>query len=434
MSGLVPLEEVWALVLSACPPLTPRHLPVADALGRVLAEDATSAATVPPFDNSAMDGYAVVAADCTGDRTTLEVVGSVMAGGRATGTLGRGQAVRIMTGAPLPAGSDGVVPVERTTAGEGTVTLDGPVQAGDHVRRAGDDVRPGDVVAVAGTVLRPAHLGLLAAVGLPDAVCHPAPVVGVLSTGDELLPGAEGAILDSNRTALLATLRADGLPVVDLGVVPDDESMLADVLRSAVGRCDAVMTTGGVSVGDRDVVREVLGLLPTRVHRWMQVAIKPAKPFAFAVLEGGGGGRGVPVFGLPGNPVSALVSAELFARPALRRMAGRRRWWPPAVEAEAATGFNRHPDGKLHLVPSLAALTPEGRMTVTPAAGRQGSHLLTTIAPANALAFVPDGGGVEVGERLTAWLLDADEVAGSAGAGPAVTVSGAAADGAVAVR
>lgn len=434
MSGLVPLEEVWALVLSACPPLAPRHLPIADALGRVLAEDATSAATVPPFDNSAMDGYAVMAADCVGDRTTLEVVGSVMAGGRAAGTLRRGQAVRIMTGAPLPPGADGVVPVERTSTVGGTVTLDGPVGAGDHVRRAGDDVRPGDVVAATGTVLRPAHLGLLAAVGLPGAVCHPAPVVGVLSTGDELLPGAEGAILDSNRTALLAALRAEGLPVLDLGVVPDDEAVLADVLRSAIGRCDAVLTTGGVSVGDRDVVREVLGLLPTRIHRWMQVAIKPAKPFAFAVLDDGEGGRGVPVFGLPGNPVSALVSAELFARPALRRMAGHRRWWRPAVEAVAATGFTRHPDGKLHLVPSLAKLTPEGRVAVTPAAGRQGSHLLTTIAPADALAFVPDGDGVGAGERLTAWLLDADEVVGSSGAGPDVTPNGEAANQVVAAR
>lgn len=409
-SGLVPLEEAWAFVLSSCPPLPTTTLPVAQALGRVLAENATSASSVPPFDNSAMDGYAVVAADCAGASTTLEVAGSVMAGDRPAAELRSGQAIRIMTGAPLPAGADAVVPVERTVSSGETVTLEGPVRAGDHVRRAGDDVRPGDVVVPAGTVLRPAHLGLLAAVGLASAVCHPAPTVGVLSTGDELLPGAGSGIVDSNRTALLAALRADGLPAVDLGVLPDDEDLVAEALREATARCDAVLTSGGVSVGDRDVVRAVLARLPSKVHRWMQVSIRPAKPFAFAVLDGGRGGRGVPVFGLPGNPVSALVSAELFARPALRRMAGLGQWWRPSVRARAGEGFPRRPDGKLHLVPSKAELSAEGTVVVAPASGRQGSHLLTSIAPANALAFIPDGSGVAVGGRLTAWLLDADEV------------------------
>ncbi|MHB1585289.1 MAG: molybdopterin molybdotransferase MoeA [Acidimicrobiales bacterium] len=412
MSGLVPLREVWDLVLPACPPLAPRTLPLTDALGRVLAADAVATATVPPFDNSAMDGYAVVAADCAGATTTLVVTESVMAGGRADGVVGAGQAVRIMTGAPLPPGADAVVPVERTVAGDGTVNLEGPVGVGDHVRRAGGDVVPGDLVVRAGTVLRPAHLGLLATAGLDDVRCHPAPVVGVLSTGDELLPGASSGIVDSNRIALLATLTADGVPNVDLGVVPDDEQQLVAVLEEAAGRCDAVLTTGGVSVGDRDIVRAVLGRVPTTTHRWLQVAIKPAKPFAFAVVDRGADRPGLPVFGLPGNPVSALVSAELFARPALRRMAGHGRWWRPQIKALSSVDFTRHPDGKLHLVPSVADLGGDGTMTVAPASPRQGSHLLTSIAPANALAFVPDGDGVPAGTPLDVWLLDADDAVG----------------------
>jgi molybdenum cofactor synthesis domain-containing protein len=395
------------LVLEHCSPLAPVDRSPVEGLGRTVAQDVTATVAVPGFDNSAMDGFAVRAVDASSSPTILELVGSVMAGQRAASSLRAGEAVRIMTGAPVPSGADAVCPVEQTIVRGRTVTLTIPVRAGDHVRRAGEDVEAGDTVARAGEVLGPATIGLLEAVGCRTVRCHPAPRVGVLSTGDELLPGADGGIHDSNRAALLGALRSDGMPAVDLGVLPDEPHVVAGALDRAAQSCDAVITTGGVSVGDRDVVRAVLARTETLVYHWLQIAVKPAKPLVFAVLEGPR--APVPVFGLPGNPVSALVSYELFARPGLRRMAGYRSWWRPATVASAGTDFARRSDGKTHLVPSVLRVGPNGRAQVWPCP-RQGSHLLTSLTPANSLVILPDGPGSPAGAGVEAWVLDAADV------------------------
>jgi molybdenum cofactor synthesis domain-containing protein len=270
------------------------------------------------------------------------------------------------------------------------------------VRRAGDDLRAGDAVFASGDVLSPGHLGVLAGIGAVDVLVHPRPRVGALSTGDELVPAGQpvgpGQIRDSNRLALLALLEADGFEAVDLGLVRDDEVAITAALEAGAARCDAVLTSGGVSMGDIDLVRVVLDRIGDM--RWMQIAIKPAKPFAFGVV----GERGTPVFGLPGNPVSSLVSYELLARPALRAMAGHRAVHRRAARAVAGEPLRRHPDGKVHFVRVLAERDADDRLVVR-SAGGQGSHHLTAMARADGLAVVPDGDGVPEGGEVGVLLL-----------------------------
>ena len=309
-----------------------------------------------------------------------------------------------MTGAPVPAGADAVVPVERVEVLDdgAAVRIDAAVNAGDHIRRAGDDLRPGDVVLTPGTVLTPGHLGLLSTLGIEKVAVVRRPRVGVLSTGDELVEGTgpllPGQIRDSNRPALLALVAQTGAEAVDLGLAPDDAEAITKAILGGVLSCDAVLTTGGVSMGDVDLVKEVLDLLGEM--RWMQVAIKPAKPFAFGLVDG------VPVFGLPGNPVSSLVSFELFARPAIRRLAGHPdgRLDRPCPTAIAVDGFPRSPDGKLHFVRVVVRVSPDGRLEAR-SAGAQGSHQLPAMAGANGLAVVPDGAGIAPGAPVDVLIL-----------------------------
>jgi len=414
MSGpgdLVPLAEAQALVTRACAPLPPLRWPLAVADGCVTAGQVVAVEAVPPFDNSAMDGYAVRSSDLAGatDATpaTLVVAGTVLAGQAPADAVTPGSCVRIMTGAVLPPGADAVVPVERTSTGswspgadpETEVSVAVSVAAGDHVRRAGEDVRPGDALVAAGTQLTPARLGLLAAAGRTTVRVHPRPRVGVFTTGDELVgpawPLGPGQVRDSNRTLLLAALAADGFEPVDLGHVPDNEVALVRAVRQGAARCDALVTTGGVSMGAVDLVRVVLDRLGDL--RWLAVAIKPAKPFAFGLV--GPAGHRVPVFGLPGNPVSAAVSYELLARPGLRRLAGFgddelvRPSEPAVVEGRLA----RRPDGKVHYHRVVTWRGPDGVLRVR-SAGGQGSHQLSALAAANALAVLPDGDGADAGD------------------------------------
>jgi molybdopterin molybdotransferase len=387
---LAPLGDALAEVLAACTPRAAVAVPAAEAVGLVAAVDAVAVAEVPPFANSAMDGYAVRAADVAAAPVDLVVAGTVRAGQVADVAVGPGQAVRIMTGAPLPPGADAVVMVERTAPlGDGGVRIEVPVEVATHVRPAGDDVRAGQVVVVAGTELRPAHLGLLVASGLDEVVVVPRPRVGVLSTGDELLGGAGGAgIPDANRPVLLALVADAGGVPVDLGVVPDDEGALARAAERAAARCDVVISSGGVSVGDFDHVAAVLGGAGSA--RTWRLAIKPAKPFVFATLGG------VPWFGLPGNPVSSIVSFELLARPALRRLRGVEPAVPPRLRARVGRALRRRPDGKVHLVRVTVSAGPDG-VPVVDALDAQGSHQLSGAAGADALAVVPDGDGLAPG-------------------------------------
>lgn len=382
-----------------------------DALGLVVAEPIIATESVPPFANTAVDGYAVRAADLVEVPTALPVIGTVRAGMSGLDHPVRpGTAVRIMTGAPVPPGADAIVMVEDTTGGPEAevVTIGAAPSVGQHIRPAGDDVVPGDEVVAVGTVLRAAHLGVLATIGVTELVVVPRPRVGVLSTGDELVGGgaplAPGQIRDSNRLGLLAVLRTYGYDPIDLGLVPDDESAIEAALLDGAARCDALVTTGGVSMGDFDYVKVVLDRIGEM--RWMQVAIKPAKPLAFGTVARPDGTR-VPVFGLPGNPVSSMVSFELFCRPGLRRMAGfdDGDLDGPIVDGVLDESLRRRSDGKVHFARVRCDWDEPTRSYRVRSAGAQGSHHMAAMAAADGLAELPDGGPLEAGAVVRVRLL-----------------------------
>jgi molybdopterin molybdotransferase len=402
VDAVIPLDAAQHLVLEACPPLAPVDTALDHLDGLVLAADVVAAEQVPPFVNSAVDGYAVLAADVAVVPVELTVVGEVAAGASTDRVLGSGEAIRIMTGAPMPPGADAVVMVEDSERiGPDRVRLSRSVAAGAAVRRAGEDVQPGDLLFTAGTVVKPAVKAVLASVNVRRVPAYPRVRVAVLSTGDELVddgsPLRPGQIRESNRTMLAGLLAQSGCDVVDLGIVPDDEAVLERALHRAAADCDAIVSSGGVSMGDYDVVKAVLARIADMT--WMQIAIKPAKPFAFGILDG------TPVFGLPGNPVSSLVSFEMLARPALRRMMGHRRLARQSLVAVADEGFSRSSDGKLHLVRVTVAFGDDGRAHVR-SVRAQGSHQLAATALADAIAVIPDGDGVAAGDDVAIVMLD----------------------------
>jgi len=391
---MIPLDEARAHVLDRVKPLPPVELPLAEALGLVLATNVFAAESVPPFANTAMDGFAVVASDTVGAPVELDVIGTIAAGSSELPTIGSGQAARIMTGAPIPPGSDAVVMVERTSydPAASKVEIQMEVGAGHSVREAGEDVKPGDLVFPSGTVLRPGHVGVLASIGVTSPLVHPRPRVGVVSTGDELVEGGgrlqPGQIRDSNRLTLLGLVRESGFEGIDLGLVPDSEEAITDAFVNGAQSCDAIISSGGVSMGAFDYVKVVLDRIAEM--RWMQIAIKPAKPFAFGLLGP------TPFFGLPGNPVSSMVSFELFARPALRKMAGHSVLHRQVLPATTSTALTHGDDGKTHFVRMTGGPDENGRWLVA-SAGGQGSHQLTAMARAEALAVLPAGVSIQVG-------------------------------------
>ncbi len=411
---MTPLEDAQAFVLESCPPREAVTLPREQAGGLVLADVVVSTEIVPPFDNTAVDGYAVRSVDVATVPVELTVVGEIAAGAAPDRPVGEGEAIRIMTGAPMPPGADAVVMVEYSErlgtdggetgepkrSGVERVRLSESVSEGTAIRRAGDDVVVGEELFFAGTQITPAIEGVLASVNAQQVSVYPRLRVAVLSTGDELIsdgsPLAPGQIRESNKTMLAGMLAEAGCEVVDLGVVRDDEAELERVLRAAATDCDAIVSSGGVSMGDYDVVKAVLGRIADMT--WMQMSIKPAKPFAFGKLDG------VPVFGLPGNPVSSMVSFELMARPALRRMMGHTQLARPSVVAIADHELRRNPDGKVHFMRVNGQFADDGRFHITPV-NAQGSHQLAATASADAMAVVPDGNGVEVGGEVAVLLL-----------------------------
>jgi len=411
---MIPVADARQFVLSACGALAPTRVAVCDGSGRVLAETVRAPEAVPPFANSAMDGYALRATDTVASPARLRVVGVVMAGDDPEVFVSEGEAARIMTGAALPSGADAVCMMERTRVdGEGSfVVVEESVGPGTNVRNAGEDVAAGEEVFGPGTYLGPTHVGVLSSLGVQSVLVHPRPAVGVLSTGDELVmrggPLAHGKVRDANRPALLAQVGADGFGTVDLGIAGDDGMALAALLEDAASRCDAVVASGGVSVGDRDTVKAVLKQLCGPTMRSMQVAVKPARPFAFGVLEA----TGTPVFGLPGNPVSALISYQLLVLPALRFMAGGTVLDRPRLAAVAEVDLPRRRDGKLHVLRATARAGPDGVLRVRLAEG-QASHMLRAMAQSNALALLPDGEGVRSGGLVEVLLLDADRLPAS---------------------
>jgi len=399
---MIPLAEATDYVLSRCRPLEPTSVPVDEALQLVTTSEVVATGPIPPFDNTAMDGFAVRAGDVADAPVTLELLGTIAAGAAPSLVVGPGQAVRIMTGAPIPEGADAVVMVEWTqpTPDDSGVLIERPVPTGNHIRPAGDDVASGDVVFEVGTRLGAAHLGVCTSLGVYEVAVHRRPRIGVISTGDELVdrpgPLEVGQIRDSNRHTLLALLESTGATGVDLGLIADDESEIRRALVGAAAECDAVITSGGVSMGDFDYVKSVLDDIGDM--RWMQVAIKPAKPLAFGTVDG------VPVFGLPGNPVSSMVSFELFARPGINALMGSSDPEPRTIGGVAGIGLPRRPDGKTHFARVTAEPDPQGILTVRRAGG-QGSHQLSAMAAANALAIIPDGDGLSEGDPVELLLL-----------------------------
>ena len=375
--------------------------------GRVVAQDVVATEFIPPFANTAVDGFAVRAQDVTTAGVELEVLGVIGAGHVANYEIGAGQAARIMTGAPMPRGADAVVMIEDATElGATRVRCDKPAKLGDAIREIGEDVRAGDVVFKTGEVINAAGIGVLAAINARKVLSYPKLRVAMLSTGDELvIDGSElkpGQIRESNLTMLSAMISATGCEVINLGIVADDEAILESKLREVSAHCDAIVTSGGVGQGDFDVVKIVLSRIADM--KWMQMAIKPAKPFAFGKLKSSDA-RVIPIFGLPGNPVSSMISFELLARPALRKMMGHtQNLTRPAVRAIVDAPMKRKQDGKIHFMRVFGAFGDDGRLHVRDT-GPQGSHQLAATAQANGLAMVPDGKGLSVGAEVDVMLL-----------------------------
>ena len=411
---MIALDEAKRFVLESLATPSPEMLSLDEVLGCVAGAEVLARELVPGFSNSSMDGFALRSLDTTSGSATLRIVGAVYAGDGNSPHVGSGEATRIMTGAPLPEGTDCVCMKEEATldpSGE-TVRIGRTFSAGEFVRFPGDDVKIGQVLVVAGDELSPATLGVLAGQGIASLWAYRRPRVGVLSTGNELArslgPLDAGQIRDVNRPLLLALVRESGCVPVDLGIVHDDYASIKQRLSDGVDDCDVVVSTGGVSVGDLDHVKTVIGELGSESARSMQVAIKPGKPFAFGVV----GARRVPVFGLPGNPVSTRVSFELFVRPSLRRLAGHRVLERPTMNMVLDSALPRKKDGKLHLVHVVARVHDDGLVHAERAI-RHGSHLLSAVAEANALAIVPEGDGLAAGDVVRALILNADQLSAS---------------------
>lgn len=391
-------------VLAAARPLSPEPVELAAALGRVLAEDVTSDGDLPPFDASAMDGFAVLA----GEAAELEVVGESRAGHPAERALRSGEAIRISTGAVVPEGAEAVVPVERTDSVGGP----GPAQgrrervhvpersSGDHVRRAGEDVGAGELVLSAGVRLGPAEVAVLASLGRARILCGARPCVAVLVTGDELVepgtPLGAGQIRDANAFALAAQAERAGARVVRRALVPDELDRTVAALAEALEIADAVCVSGGVSVGPHDHVKPALARLGVGERFW-GVALRPGKPTWFGLRD-----RAL-VFGLPGNPVSAMVTFHLFARPALERLAGAAEPVRRPAVAVLDEAVARHPVRDQAVRCSVTVGSDGWHVRPT---GPQGSHVLTSMLRADALAVIPAGEGeVPAGDRVDVELL-----------------------------
>lgn len=399
--SLITLDDAIARVLERVPSLPAETVPIGHALGLVSAGDVLTSEPIPPFANSAVDGFAVRAADVAKVPVELEVIATVAAGDAPGVTVDPMRSARIMTGAVIPDGADAVVMVEDTAVvpvtGSGQaerVMISAPVAVRANVRPRGDDLPAGAVAVPQGCVITPARVGLLATLGLSEVSVIRRPRVGVISTGDELVAAGSalrpGQIRDSNRVMLLALCEQAGFDGVDLGLIGDDQDAIEAALVSASRSCDAVITSGGVSMGDFDYVKAVLRRIGDM--DWMQIAIKPAKPFAFGTIGS------APVFGLPGNPVSSLVSFELLARTGINAMGGHGEPRPMRWPAVAGCEMRRRTDGKVHFV--RVSLKRSGGDLVAMLTGAQGSHQLAASAGADALAVLPDGDAVQEGAPL----------------------------------
>ncbi|MET1012500.1 MAG: gephyrin-like molybdotransferase Glp [Actinomycetota bacterium] len=406
--GLLSVQEARGRVLGAIRPLAPLRLPLTDAYGCVVAEDVVATHDLPEFASSAMDGFAVRASDVA-DATPsqpaeLKIVGRALIGHEPEGTVGAGEAMHIATGAPIPGGADVVVPIENAMIdGDELVRLlDGPA-AGTHVRPHGEDVHEGDVLVPAGKRLGAPELGLLAIAGHPTPLVHPRPRVVVLSTGDELVSPTEtpafGQVRDANSALIFGALREMGAMPVMAGIVHDDVESLRETIFSFEIQADAFVSSGGVSVGERDVVKAAF--FRRGDVDFYKVAMQPGMPQGFGHVEG------KPYFGLPGNPVSVFVSLEVFLRPAILKMMGRTHLFRPEVTA-TLTEDVRGPRGKLQYA-RVEVRREQGGWSAAPT-GARGSNLISTVARANGLAMIPAGTDVaSAGSTVRVMLFRSSE-------------------------
>ncbi len=394
----IAFAEARSRILDATTPLGPEKVPLLEASGRVLAEDFHAPWDLPPWDNSAMDGFAVRAADV--DREGLTVTGCIAAGAAELQPVAPGCAVRIMTGAPTPPGCDLVVPLEETAEQDGRVRLLAGCRTGQHIRRQGEDVTEGTRVLGAGTLLRPPEINLLASFGQALVTVFRRPVVAILSTGDELvelgMPLSAGRIINSNAFSLAAAVRDAGGEPLLLGIARDNRESHREKLAQGL-TADVLITSAGVSAGDHDLVREVLQELGVEQLFW-KIAIKPGRPTAFGVK-----GETL-VFSLPGNPVSTLVTFELFVRPALRRLQGVTPAIRPTTRALLAEPIRKSPD-RVQFLRVKVRGGPEGLIAAS--AGDQNTGILSTMVRANGLVVLPAGRDrFEAGDEVDVLLLD----------------------------
>ena len=401
---MITMDEALEIILAKIPFKGVEKLPIGQTLGRVLMEDIVAKRSNPPMDNSAMDGYAVIARDIASaspeNPVRLKMAGEVAAGYVAGKALEPGQAIRIMTGAPIPEGADSVIMQEDTEKAGGDVLIKDITEVGENIRLVGEDVKEGETVIRKGVTITPAHIGMMAVAGRSSVLISQRPTVAILSTGDELvdLDGAPTGpcIYNSNGYMLEAQIRSAGGVPCYMGIALDDEKDLLEKFEWAL-KCDIVVSSGGVSVGDYDLVKSSLKKMGQDMLFW-KVAMKPGKPLAFGKING------KPVFGLPGNPVSSFVSFEQFARPAIKKMMGAADLKHRTIQARLTRAISKKP-GRLNFLTCIVSWDG-GEPTVTPAQ-EQGSGILKSTVYANGFLIFPlEASAIAEGETVTVQLLD----------------------------